>query len=30
MFGAVLTAGVIGWALLMIVTLVVLGSVQNL
>lgn len=29
-FGAVLTAGVIGWALLMIITLVVLGSVQNL
>jgi len=30
MFGAVLTAGVIGWALLMITSLVVLGSVQNL
>lgn len=30
MFGAVLTAGVIGWTLLMIVTLVVLGSVQSL
>jgi len=30
LFGAVLTAGVIGWALLMITSLVVLGSVQNL
>jgi hypothetical protein len=30
LFGAVMTAGVIGWTLLMIVTLVVLGSVQNL
>lgn len=30
LFGAVMTAGVIGWALLMIVTLVVLGSVQSL
>lgn len=30
LFGAVMTAGVIGWALLMVVTLVVLGSVQNL
>lgn len=30
LFGAVLTAGVIAWAFLMVVTLVVLGSVQNL
>jgi len=30
LFGAVLTAGVIGWALLMVTSLVVLGSVQNL
>jgi len=30
MFGAVLTAGVIAWVFLMISTLVVLGSVQNL
>jgi hypothetical protein len=30
LFGAVLTAGVIAWVFLMVVTLVVLGSVQNL
>jgi hypothetical protein len=30
LFGAVFTAGIIAWAFLMVVTLVVLGSVQNL
>ncbi|HEY9278301.1 MAG TPA: Yip1 family protein [Methylotenera sp.] len=30
LFGAVLTAGVIAWVFLMVATLVVLGSVQNL
>lgn len=30
MFGAVLTAGVVAWGFLMVSTLVVLGSVQNL
>jgi hypothetical protein len=30
LFGAVFTAGIIVWAFLMVVTLVVLGSVQNL
>jgi hypothetical protein len=30
LFGAVFTAGIIAWAFLMVLTLVVLGSVQNL
>lgn len=30
MFGAVLTAGLIAWGFLMVATLVILGSVQNL
>jgi len=30
LFGAVLTAGLIGWGFLMVSTLVILGSVQNL
>lgn len=30
MFGAVLTAGVVAWVFIMVSTLVILGSVQNL
>jgi hypothetical protein len=30
LFGAVLTAGIIAWVFLMVATLVILGSVQNL